>query len=148
MADKQLSDLAETMREIDFAMLVTSGSDGATSSRPMSNNRDVEYDGDSWFFTCEDTQKVRDLRANSVATLTMQGKSGLLGKPPIFIGVHGQAELIDDKGTFADHWNPDLERWFKQGIDTPGLLMIRVRAERIFYWDGEDQGEIVPGRRG
>jgi general stress protein 26 len=27
-------------------------------------------------------------------------------------------------------------------VDTPGLVMIKVRAERAHYWDGEDEGEI------
>ncbi len=37
----------------------------------------------------------------------------------------------------------DLDRYFPDGIDTPGVVMIRVHAERIRYWDGEDEGEIA-----
>ncbi len=33
--------------------------------------------------------------------------------------------------------------WFEQGIDTPGLVLIKVAAERIHYWDGKDQGELT-----
>lgn len=43
----------------------------------------------------------------------------------------------------AQHWVKDLERWFEQGVDTPGLVLIHVRAIRVHYWDGEDQGEIA-----
>ncbi len=35
-----------------------------------------------------------------------------------------------------------LERWFKDGVDTPGLVLIKVHAGRIHYWDGEDEGEV------
>lgn len=28
-------------------------------------------------------------------------------------------------------------------MDTPGLVMIAVRATRIEYWDGEESGEIA-----
>ena len=52
------------------------------------------------------------------------------------------AELIKAKDRFAEHWTKDLESWFKQGVDTPGLTMIKVHAQRLHYWDGYDQGEI------
>ena len=48
-----------------------------------------------------------------------------------------------DKGAFAKHWNKDLERWFDKGIDTPGLVMIKVHASRVHYWDGEESGDIA-----
>ncbi len=61
---------------------------------------------------------------------------------PFFLTLEGYAELIKDKGRFADHWTKDLDRWFEQGIDTPGLVLIKVSAERIHYWDGYEEGEI------
>ena len=27
--------------------------------------------------------------------------------------------------------------------DTPGLVLIKVHAIRIHYWDGEDEGEVA-----
>ena len=47
-----------------------------------------------------------------------------------------------DKARFAEHWDKSLDRWFPQGIDTPGMVMIEVDANRIHYWDGEDEGEV------
>ena len=43
---------------------------------------------------------------------------------------------------FKDHWVKDLERWFKQGVDTPGLVLVEAVAKRIHYWAGEDEGEV------
>lgn len=140
---KTLNDIAEAMRDIDFTMLTTVAPDGGLAARPMSNNRDVDYDGDSWFFALDDTQGVQEIKANPRVGLTLHGNTSLLGKPPLFIAVAGKAELIYDKAVFAEHWNTDLERWFKQGIDTPGLALIKVHAERLHYWDGEDQGEVA-----
>ena len=31
---------------------------------------------------------------------------------------------------------------FEQGIDTPGVVLVKVHATRIHYWDGEDEGEV------
>jgi len=139
---KTLSEIAEAMRDIDFTMLSTRTEDGSIAARPMSNNRDVDYDGDSWFFTFEDTRTVHDIGRDANVGLSLQGKASLLGKPPIFIAAEGKAEIIKNKAAFEEHWNPDLERWFKQGVDTPGLALIKVHADRIHYWDGEDEGEV------
>ena len=141
MADKDLGEIGETMRDIDFCMLTTRRSDGGMSARPMSNNRDVDFDGDTFFFSCADTAKVNEIAADPHVALAFQGKQGLLGKPGAFIAVEGKAELIRDKTAFADHWNKDLERWFEDGVDTPGLTLIKVRADRIHWWD-DGEGEI------
>lgn len=143
MADLTLSDISEKMRDIDFAVLSTRTEGGAIAGRPMSNNRQVEFDGDSYFFTCDDTRTVADIRRDPNVGLGFQSKSGMLGMKPFFITVEGRAELIEDKGRFAEHWTKDLGAWFKDGIDTPGLTLIKVVAERLHYWDGFEEGEIA-----
>lgn len=142
MVQRTLSQLAKTMKDIDFAMLSTHAGDGRIGSRPMSNNRDVEYDGDSYYFTTDDTVMVRDIEREPKVGLSFQGSAGLLNKRPLFVAIEGRADLIRDKAEFEAHWNSDLERWFEQGVDTPGLVMIKVHAERAHYWDGEDEGEV------
>jgi general stress protein 26 len=142
MADLSLEDISEKMRDIDFAMLSTRTEDGAIAARPMSNNRQVDFDGDSFFFTLDSTRAVADIRRDPQVGLGYQGKSGALGMKPFFITLEGRAELIQDKARFADHWTKDLDRWFKEGIDTPGLTLIKVNATRLHYWDGYDEAEI------
>lgn len=143
MAELTLPQLAEKMADIDFAMLLTHTERGEIAGRPMSNNGDVEYNGDSFYFSYEDTRTVDDIKRDPKVALTLQGAKGLLGKPGMMVSIEGRAEIVRDKAAFADHWVPDLERWFDQGIDTPGMVMIAVHASRIHYWAGEDEGEIV-----
>jgi general stress protein 26 len=138
-----LQSLSEKMREIDFAMLSTHTDDGAIATRPMSNNGEVDYEGDSLFFSFDDARTISDIERDACVGLSFMGAKGLLGKPPLFIAVEGTAQLIRDKTAFAAHWTKDLDHWFDQGIDTPGLILIRVHADRIHYWDGEDQGELT-----
>jgi general stress protein 26 len=142
MSTMTLSDLSKKMRDIDFCMLLTRTEGGYIAGRPMSNNGQVEYDGDSFFFTTDGTRTVGDLERDRKVGLSFQGSKGLLGKPPLFISVEGEAELIRDKARFKEHWTPDVEIWFKDGVDTPGLVLIKVHATRIHYWDGADEGEI------
>lgn len=139
----RLKYLSDNMRAIDFAMLSTRTQSGACASRPMSNNGDVDYNGDSYFFTYEHTRTVADIEGAAQVGLTFTGAAGARGQPPLFIAVDGNAELIRDQAAFAAHWRAGLDWWFEQGIDTPGIVMIRVRAVRIHYWHGSEQGAIV-----
>ena len=140
---KTLPELSEKLRDIDFAMLNTHAEGGAIGARPMSNNRQVDYDGDNYFFTTDDTTMVADIGRDPQVGLSFYGKSGIIGQRPFFVAIEGKAELVRDKAAFEAHWTTDLERWFEQGVDTPGLVLIHVRAARVHYWDGEDEGEIV-----
>ena len=142
MAELKLKEISEKMRDIDFAILSTRTEGGWISGRPMSNNREVEFDGDSYFFTCEDARSVADIRQDPNVGLGYQSKSGMLGLKPFFLTLEGRASLIQDKSEFAKHWTKDLDAWFKEGIDTPGLTLIRVEAERLHYWDGYEEGEL------
>lgn len=138
-----LKELSKKMRSIDFTMLTTRTASGALTARPMSNNGEVDYDGDSWFFTTEDAAMVAEITADPNIGLTLSGDRGLLGKPGIFISVEARGELIRDKGEFAAHWTKGLDRWFPEGVDTPGLVLIKAHANRIAYWDGDDEGELT-----
>ena len=142
---KTLADISEAMRDVDFCILTSRAQDGSIGGRPMSNNREVAYEGTSWFFTYENHRSVSDMERDRSVGLSYQGSAGLLGvvgKPGIFIHVEGDASLVRDKARFEEHWRKELDRWFPQGIDTPGVVMIEVAARRIHYWDGMEEGEV------
>ena len=61
----------------------------------------------------------------------------------LYVAVEGNAELIRDKAAFRAHWVAGLDRWFEQGTDTPGLVLIKVRAVRLTYWQGMEEGEVT-----
>jgi general stress protein 26 len=137
MSELTLHDLAKKMKGIDIASLSTHADGGEIASRFMSNNGDVEYDGDNWFFTEEKTRTVGEIERDPNVSLAFAGKHHF------YATVEGEAELIRDKVQFEDHWTKGLDMWFKEGVDTPGLVLIKVRAKRIKYWDGmKGEGEL------
>jgi len=138
-----LADIAKTMAKIDFAMMSTRSADGEIASRPMSNNGDVEYDGDSYFFTSEDSHTVADIQRDAVVGLTFTGQKHLLGKPGLFLAIEGRAELIREKPAIKAHWSKEIDRWFEEGFNTPGVVLIKVTAKRLHYWDGEENGDVA-----
>ncbi len=142
---KTLAEISEAMRDIDFCMLVTRAEDGSLGGRPMSNNREVEYEGTSWFFTYDYHRSAEDIARDGSVGLSYQGSAGLLGivgKPGMFIHVEGEAKLVKDKAKFDEHWDKGLDMWFEQGVDTPGLTLIEIAAKRIHYWSGMEEGEV------
>ena len=148
MASMTLEDLSSYLKKIDFCMLSTNAGSGLIASRPMSNNGDVEFDGDSWFFSYEDSGKIAEIKSIEDVSLTFTAPPSLLGKPGIFIAVRGVASIVRDKAVFKEHWTSGLERWFPEGVDTPGLALIKVTASSIQYWDGDKNGEVaLPGSR-
>ncbi|WP_072375376.1 pyridoxamine 5'-phosphate oxidase family protein [Hyphomicrobium sp. NDB2Meth4] len=142
MTRKSLAEVAQRMRDIDIAMLSTKTQSGEIASRPMSNNSDVDYNGDSYFFTLASSQMVADIAADDHVSLAFSVEPGLFSGGGFFIAVTGKAQLVRDKAVFAAHWTPDLDAWFERGIDTPGLVMLHVRAVHIKYWAGEEEGEV------
>jgi general stress protein 26 len=139
MSKKSLKALAKQMAGIDVAMLSTHTTGGMTATRPMSNNGEVEYDGTSYYFSWQKSRVVKDIERDNKVSLAFQNKKGL------YVTVQGTAKLTDDKERMREHWTPDLDRWFQDGVDTPGVVMIEVNAKRLNYWDTGDEyseGEI------
>jgi general stress protein 26 len=138
-----LAEIADRMKGIDIAILSTHTDGGEIANRPMSNNSDVAYNGDSYFFTHEKARCVSDIQHDPKVALSYSGKAGIFSGAGIYVAVEGKAELIRDPAAFQRHWTADLDRWFERGVDTPGLILIKVKARRITYWDGGEEGEIV-----
>ncbi len=142
MNHKSIEDISKRMAGIDIAILSTHTENGQIANRPMSNNGDVQFDGTSYYFTFEQARTVADIEADPKVALGFTGQGGIFSDA-IYVAVEGIAELIRDKAAFRAHWTSDLDRWFDKGIDTPNIVLIKVRATRITYWDGESEGEVV-----
>jgi general stress protein 26 len=60
----------------------------------------------------------------------------------IFISIAGKGEVTRSREKMEEHWVEELNDWFEEGLDTPGLAMITVVAKQIKYWQGMDEGEV------
>src|SRR6201996_4731142 len=141
MSKISLAEISKEMAGIDIAILSTHAENGEIANRPMSNNGDVAYDGTSYYFTFERARTVSDIERNPKVALGFSSKAGLFSKG-IYVAVEGSAELIRDKAFFQQHWTTDLDKWFDKGVDTPGIVLIKVKANRVTYWNGRDEGEV------
>ncbi|MFL9835326.1 pyridoxamine 5'-phosphate oxidase family protein [Chryseobacterium terrae] len=137
MKKASLKTIAERMKNLDFCMMVTQDGQQVSYSRPMSNNGKVEYDGDSWFFSYEDSHKVGQIKENNHVNLIYQTDDML------FIECTGTGEIIKDKDTLKEKWVEGLDQWFPEGVDTPGICLIKVRASTVRFWHKEEEGEYT-----
>jgi len=138
---KTLADIAQDMAGIDIAILSTHTENGEIANRPMSNNGDVAYDGTSYYFSYEQARAISDIERDPKVALGFSSEAGLFSEG-IYVAVEGTAELIRDKAAFQQHWTSDLDKWFDKGVDTPGIVLIKVKAKRVTYWQGRDEGEV------
>lgn len=138
MKTLSLKSVAEKMKAMDFCMMVTVDGRGSMHARPMSNNREVEYSGDTFFLSFEDTAKVRQIEQHPMVTLIFQNDK------MEFVECYGRASVSTSLETIKEHWTDGLERWFTEGPETPGICVIKVTATRIMVWDKEGEGEFRP----
>ena len=138
MAERTLSDIATKLKSIDTAMLVTkTGETGAIAARPMSNNKDVnEDDGTTFHFSTDDGRIDDDLKRSSECGATYTSGE-------FYCAVQATGKLHRERATLEKHWVPDLEKWFEDGLDTEGLVLIEVSPVRIDWWEGREQGELT-----
>ena len=141
MSKKTLAEIAKLMAGIDIAILSTHTEGGEIANRPMSNNGDVTYDGSSYYFTYQQTRAISDIQRNPKVALGFASEAGIFSDG-VYVAVEGVAELIRDKAAFRQHWTSDLDEWFDKGVDTPGIVLIKVQATRATYWQGREEGEI------
>lgn len=136
--DEQLARLREIIKAVDICMLTTVAQDGTLHSRPMSNNRDVDFDGSLWFFTYGSSCKV-----DEASRVPQVSASFADPEHHRFVALSGGAELVRDKAKIAELWKPIYKAWFPQGLDTPDIALLHVNAERGEYWDSSKGGFIA-----
>jgi general stress protein 26 len=129
-----LKAVAKMLADLDICMLTTRTEDGSMRGRPMSNNGEVEYDGDSWFFARADSRKIGEIEAEPNVGLAF-----IATEQGTWINVEGRATIVrDDVQRKRAMWLQDLERWFENGPEDPEVVLIKVSAVHIDAWGGEE----------
>lgn len=128
--NEQIRKLHDLIKDFHVAMLTTTAADGRIFSRPL-GTQDVEFDGDLWFATGLDSEKVREIEANPRVNVAYASQD-----KNEFVSISGRASIVRDRATIDEKWGPGMSIFFKEGKDDPNLCLIRVEAESAEYWDG------------
>ena len=128
--EDKLGKLREIVKAVDICMLTTTDERGGLHSRPMSNNREVEFDGDLWFFTYGSSHKVDEIGRVPKVNASFADVDGQL-----YASLTGRAEVVRDRAKIEELWKPQLRAWFPEGVETPDIALLKVTVERAEYWD-------------
>ena len=130
------SSIAAMMRDIDLCMLTTHAGD-ALHTRPMSNNGEVEFDGDLWFFSDRDSRKVKEIASDPRVLVSFaEAEEG------IWLALEGRASIVTDVAKKKELWLEELERWFENGPEDDSIVLIKVNAERAEHWGSKGDGVV------
>ncbi len=125
-----LQKIKELAQSIDFCMLTTRDADGLMSARPMST-QEVDEAGTVWFFTSDD----------QFGALSAHGDDVLLSySSPAkhsYLTINGKALLVKDKAKMQELWKDILKAWFPQGLETPGIALLKITPDNAHYWDAD-----------
>ncbi len=128
--EQAIDKLNQLIKGIQVAMLTTVDEDGTLHSRPMATQRRESRSGVLWFFTRATSHKVSEVehdRHVNVAYASPEDNR--------FVSVSGLGRLVRDREKAAELWSPVLKAWFPDGVDTPGLGLLRVEVTLAEYWD-------------
>ena len=66
---EKIEGMQKAFKEAKFVFLITTNEEGETRTRPMTNFNESPYES-MWFPTFTDTRKIRDIRHNSLVTIS------------------------------------------------------------------------------
>lgn len=124
-----LKTLNDKIKGIKFAMLTTVDDDGSLRSRPMAT-QDEPSDGDLYFFTWADSEKVHEIQTDRQVCLSY-AKPG----DTAWVSISGSAQLVRDQALMQHLWKPTLSAWFPRGLHDPNLALLKVTIAKAEYWD-------------
>ena len=126
----------ELVEDIDFTMLTTQDAAGNLVSRPMST-REMDDNGDIWFFLADDSKPAGEAQADSHVGLSYADAKGMR-----FVSVAGRASIVHDRAKMEQLYTPSLDIWFDQGLDTPQIALLRVTPIECEFWEPK-HGKLV-----
>ena len=116
----------ELLDDVDNVMLTTTQDDGTLHARPMGV---AGRDGDTlWFLTSRSSDKVDEVRADSDASITNQGRTSWLAGS-------GVARVVDDRDRVEELFSEAMRAWFPDGPSDPDCVALAVELVRGEYWD-------------
>ena len=133
---EHIEKLAELIDGIRICMLTTIDTDGTPWSRPMAV-QEVEFGGDLWFFTHDDSEKLAHIARNRKVGVAFAH----LGRQD-YVTMAGTAIKVKDKDKAEELWSEHLKTWFPKGLDDPNLCLIKVEVDRAEYWDSPSSAVV------
>lgn len=125
----ELNKIQELIASIKVGMFITQSSQGAMYGRPM-QTQEMDEEGCLWFFSRSQTDKDQEVAQQSSVNIGYADSNN-----SNFVSVSGKASIVKDKERMQELWSPIMKAWYPNGLETPGISLIKVKIESAAYWD-------------
>ena len=131
----EMQKIADKIKDIKTAMLVTLEEDGCLRSRPMQL---LQIEGkDLLFLTGYQSGISHEVAHDSHVNLSFADERNM-----VFVSLSGKATVSKDQATIDELWKPAYKAWFPEGKDDPNIAVLRVSVDHAEYWDSPS-GPVV-----
>lgn len=127
-AHKKMKEIADS---INICMYCTMEQGSDMASRPMGTSQ-VDEDGTIWFFSSEEHNVVQESKGGSDVCLNYASPA-----KNTYMCIMGTSEVVKDKAKMAELWNDMLKTWFPDGLETPGIALLKVSPRSAHYWESD-----------
>lgn len=128
MNDDPLEKIYDLLKEFSTAMLITMGGPDSCHARPMAIAK-VDESTDLWLFTARDSEKVREIEADSrVQVHCQEGWTNC-------VVLAGRATVVADRAVIREIWKPSFKAWFPDGAEDSKIVLLHIAGEHAEYWD-------------
>ncbi len=131
-SNEAIAKLQSLVKDIGTCMFYTNTSAGIHNSRPMAVI-DTDMNGNLWFFSNKQSDKVKDILKDSNVHLVFANPS-----KDSYLDLRGRASIELDSESIKDKWKPIIKAWFPEGQNDPDLCLIKVKTDEAHYWDTEN----------
>jgi general stress protein 26 len=133
--------LAEMIKNIRIAMMITVDAEGRLRARPMAAQK-VEFDGELWFFTSRKCAKTEEIQHDANVNICFV-------KPETnrYVSVSGRARLVHDDARMQELWDASFLEFFPGGLADPDLVLIGIVVDSAEYWDAPGDRVAPPRQR-
>ncbi|MBW4039939.1 MAG: pyridoxamine 5'-phosphate oxidase family protein [Acidobacteria bacterium] len=129
--------IAELVKGIHIAMMMTVAKDGTISSRPM-GVQNKPFDGTLWFLTRSTSEKVDEIEQDQHVTLSFAEPSDSK-----YLTLKGRASVSQDRNKVKELWSPMYKAWFPKGEDDPEIAVLRVDVHEADYWEASSSKVVM-----
>lgn len=129
--------LEELIKDITFTMLTTINPDGTLFSHPVTTQV-KDFQGELYFFMRKTSEPIQAIMRNPQVNLGYAAPD-----KNKYVSISGTGELIEDRAQMEKLWSPAYKYYFPDGLETPDLVMLKVKAHSAQFWDSPSNPVIL-----
>ncbi len=120
------SQLGQFLKEMSVCMLTNINEEETLVSRPMSPHHMCQ-EGHIWFLTSQYSNKVKQLSPINLAFMNESNAT--------YLSLSGFGEVVLDRDLIENAWSVFAKPWFKEGVNSPELCLLKFTTNIADYWD-------------